>query len=204
MVLERASLEKIGKKRRFTSLRRILPFLKKGKLLDAGCKFGHVSSYFNSKGYDVEGIDINKGHIIRAKKNYKEIRFHVKDLVKEINKKYDTILLIGVLEEISLSPPEVLKRLKRNLNARGRIFIAVRNARSLKRRIKGLFGLEPVDPFSPQLWIFTKKRLINVIHEGGYEILKLMSNKFQSFRGINIPTPDNLSEEVFAVVKSKK
>ena len=204
MVLERTSLEKIGKKRRLISLRGILPFLKKGKLLDVGCKFGHVSGYFHSKGYYVEGIDINKGYITRAKKNYKEINFYVKDIVKEIKKKYDTIILIGVLEEINLSPIELLKRLKRNLNAHGRIFIAVRNARALKRRIKSLFGLDPVDPFSPQLWIFTKKRLINVIHEGGYEIIKLTSNKFQSFRWINISTPDNLSEEIFAVIRSKK
>lgn len=202
--MEENSLENIGKKRRVVSLKEILPFLGKGKLLDVGCKFGHVSYYFHKKGYDVEGIDINKACITQAKKNYKGINFHLKDVTKNLKKKYNTILLIGVLEEISISPSETLKKLKRNLNPGGRIFIAVRNERSLKKRIKSLFGLEPIDSLSPKLWIFTKKRLINIINDGGYRILKLTSNKFQSLRKINVPTPAGLSEEIFAVIEPKK
>ena len=202
--MKEKSLEEIGKERRIVSLKEVLPFFKKGKLLDVGCKFGHISYYFHKKGYKVDGIEIDKDCITRAKKNYKEINFYLKDVVKNLKKKYDMILLIGVLAEIDLHPVKILKKLKRNLNPNGRIFIVVRNERSLKRRIKSLFGLEPIDPLSPKFGIITKKRLIDVINKSEYKILKITSNKFQSFRKINIPTPADLSEEIFAVIEPKK
>ena len=204
MIIQKEILEKVGKRRRINSLKRVLPFFRKNKLLDVGCKFGHVSKYFSDRGYVVDGIDINKDYITKAKKKYKGIKFFVKDITRDIKKRYDMILLIGVLEEINFSPTEVLKRLKRNLNAHGRIFIVVRNARSLKRRIKSLLGLEPVDILSPKLWVFTKKRLVDIIDKANYRIIKVTSNKSQSFKEINISVPDNLAEEIFAIVESKK
>jgi len=195
------SLEEIGKNRRIKMLKRILPFCKKGAAIDIGCKFGHSTNFFYKNSFNVKGIDINKSHILKAKKNYKEINFYVKDASKGLNKKYDLILLIGVLEEIQSFPLKVLKTLRENLNPGGRVVIQVRNTNSLKRRFVGLFGLEPVDVFSSRLWIFTKKRLVNVIKAAGFESIKITYNGCQSFKKFNIPVPGKLSEEIWAIIK---
>ncbi len=204
MANRKKSLEEIGKARRINSLKRISAFCKRDKILDVGCKFGYTSDYFDKKGYNVEGIDINKEYVLKAKKSYGKINFSIKDVSKDIKKKYDTILLIGVLEEINMPPTEVLKILKKNLNPRGRIIIQVRNANSLKRGIRNLFGLEPLDPFSSRLWVFSRKRLSETINKAGYELIKMTSNKFQSFNKISVPVPDNLSEEIWAIIKLRE
>lgn len=193
---------KLGEKRRIESLKKIEEFCN-GKILDVGCGFGITSNYFFENGFSIEGIDINRNCIKNAIKRFKGIKFYVKD-IKKIKGRYDTILLIGVLEEILPNPLEVLKNLKNNLNKGGKIIIEVRNTNSLKRRIKTLFGLQPVDPFSPRLWCFTKKRLKKIIQNADYDLIKISSNKFESFRNINLPTPDCLSEEIWTVIKPRK
>ncbi|GAI89380.1 unnamed protein product, partial [marine sediment metagenome] len=135
--MEKKVLEKKAIEGRIKLSKSVLPFCKKGKLLDIGCGFGHVSNFFHKKGFIVEGFDINKKKILKCKEKYKGIDFYVKDVSQKIEGKYDVILLIGVLEEISLPPKEVLKKLKKNLKKEGRIIIAVRNTNALRRRIKG-------------------------------------------------------------------
>ena len=75
---------------------------------------------------------------------------------------------------------------------------------SAKRRIKTLLGMEPVDPFYELLWNFTRKRLEKVIFDTQYRLLKITSNKWESLRSKTFPTPDSLSEEIWAVIEIKK
>jgi len=204
MAKNKKNLEEIGKDRRIKMLKKILPLCKKNKMVDIGCKFGHSSNFFNEKGFDIEGVDINKQHIVKAKENYKKIDFYVKDVCKGLERKYDSILLIGVLEEISLPPLKVLEIVKKSLNPNGRIIIQVRNTNSLKRRIRSVFGLEPLDPFSSRLWVFTKKRLANVIDKAGYRVIRITYNNAQSLKQSDIPVPGILSEEIWAIIEQKK
>jgi len=193
----------LGMNRRIKSIKNIEKYITGGKVLDVGCKTGVITNYFSKKGFDIVGIDINKKWVNFAKSNYPGERFLLKDIMTEKGK-FDTILLIGVLEEIPIFPEEVLMRIKKNLNKGGRIIIEVRNMNSAKRRIKTLFGLEPVDPFEGRLWHFTKKRLEKVISDTQYKILKMTSNKWESLRSKTFPTPDGFSEEIWAVIEPKK
>ncbi len=52
-------------------------FSKGAKVLDAGCAAGRDAALFAKKGLDVEGIDLSKGLIEIAKRNYPEISFQV-------------------------------------------------------------------------------------------------------------------------------
>jgi len=194
---------RIGMDRRLKSLKKIEKYVIGKKVLDVGCNSGITTKYFSEKGFDVVGIDIDKKWIDFAKSNYPKGKFLLKDVMTEKGR-YDTILLIGILEEIPTAPEEVLIRVKKNLNKDGRIIIEVRNVNSAKRRFKTLFGLEPVDPFSERLWCFTKKRLKKVISNAQYKILEMTSNKRESLRSKTIPTPDTLSEEIWAIIEPKK
>jgi len=188
----------IGIKRRLRSLKRIEKYIIGKDILDVGCKTGATTEYFSKKGFNVTGIDINQKWINFAKDHYPKSKFLLKDIIDEKGI-YDTILVIGVLEEIPITPKVILKKLKKNLNKNGRVIIEVRNTNSIKRRIKTLFGLEPIDPFNVRFWCFTKKRLEEVFFSTGYKILKIMSNNWDSFRHITIPTPDCCSEEIWVV-----
>ena len=192
----------VGIRRRETSLKIIDSFCK-GKILDVGSNYGATSNYFHKKGFDVEGKDIDKILLSKAKKRYPGVRFFFGDITKEI-KKYDTILLIGVLEEINFNPIDLLKKIKLNLNPNGRIVIAVRNFNSLKRRVKCFLGLEPVDSPMERLWIFTKNRLLDVINLAGYQLVMISSSKKEVWNYLEIPCPNLLADEIWAVIEPKK
>lgn len=194
---------KVGMERRRRTIKRILPFCKGKKVLDIGSGAGVTTNYLSKNGFDIVGIDIDSAQLNLAKKIFPKNTFLKKDLIKEKGK-YDTILLVGVLEECFYSPRKVLTKLEKNLKHGGRIILAVRNANSLRRRVKTIFGLDPVDPFSWRHWVFTKKRLTYLITDCGYEIINIFSNNRESFRYITIPTPDYLSEEIWAVIQPKK
>ena len=194
---------KLGIKRRTRSLKIIEKYVIGKRVLDVGCNTGVVTKYFSVKGFDVMGIDLDKKWIDFAKPSYPAGKFEVRDILDETGK-YDTILMIGVLEEIPINPKEVLNKLKNNLRKGGRIIIEVRNMNSAKRRIKTLLGMEPVDPFYELLWNFTRKRLEKVIFDTQYRLLKITSNKWESLRSKTFPTPDSLSEEIWAVIEIKK
>ncbi len=57
--------------------------LKPCKAIDIGCGEGFLSKYLLSKGFNVTGIDFSKNAIKYAKKNAPEVRFVVKDIIKD-------------------------------------------------------------------------------------------------------------------------
>jgi len=193
----------LGMKRRLKTLKRIEKYVAGREVLDVGCNSGVTTRYFSEKGFETKGIDLDKKWIDFARSGYPVGKFEVKDILDEKGK-YNTILMIGVLEEIPIFPEKVLRQLKKNLKRGGRIIIEVRNMNSAKRRFKTLFGLEPVDSFYGRLWCFTKKRLEKIIIDAGYDILEVTSNKWESLRSKTVPTPDSLSEEIWAVIIPKK
>ena len=194
---------RIGMKRRLRMIKKILPFCKGKKVLDIGSGVGATTNYLSKNGFEIVGIDIDNAKLNLAKKIFPKNTFLKKDLMKEKGK-YDTILLVGVLEESDYLPKDILIKLRKNLNHGGRIILAVRNANSLKRRVKTILGLDPVDSFLWKFWIFTKKRLTHLIIDCGYEIIDIFSNNRESFRHITFPTPNCLSEEIWGIIQPKK
>ena len=188
--------------RRLKTINMLLPHIN-GKVLDVGCNRGYITNYLSSEGYDVLGIDFNPKWIDYCKKEYPDCKFELSNILEE-NRKFDTILMIGVLEEIPNHPKEVLNKLKENLNTNGKIIIQVRNMKSLKRRLKTFFGMELVDCLIGHIYIFTPERLKNVVEECGYKIIELTSNKFDVFRDIIVFVPDNFAEESIIIIEDRK
>jgi 2-polyprenyl-3-methyl-5-hydroxy-6-metoxy-1,4-benzoquinol methylase len=187
--------------RRDKTLRMIERYCK-GKVLDLGCGTGSVTEYLFRKGFDVEGCDFDEGRISIAKKKNPKINYFLFDLDKqELKKKYDTIVLMGVLEGLNSKPSEVLMRLKKNLNVGGRIIFEVPNTNSLQNRIRSLFGMEPLDEMFPKTYRFTKKRVFGVIRAARFKPVKITTTGFVQIRGKNIPMIDSMAQEFFAVIE---
>jgi 2-polyprenyl-3-methyl-5-hydroxy-6-metoxy-1,4-benzoquinol methylase len=177
----------------------------KGKILDLGCGTGSVSSYLYRKGFDVEGCDISKKRLKIAKNKDPKINYFLYDLDNEnLKKKYDTIILMGVLEGIHTLPWKALAKLKRNLNKKGRIIVEVPNFNALQRRIRSFFGREPLDALSPKTYNFTKKRIIQSALKAKYKIKRITTTKFIQIRNLNFPMIDFLAQEFFMVIEKKE
>jgi len=175
----------------------------KGGILEIGCGFGEVISYLHK--YNLEATEIDKERLIYAKKRFPNINIYDKDIFKQKwNKKYDTILLLGVLEQIDLVPSQALKHLKMNLREEGRVIFEVPNTNSLIRRLKCLFGLEPIDSPNSRNYQFTMKRVKEMINQAGYKIVYLRGTNQERIRGLKFWVPSCLSRNYFGVIEKAK
>lgn len=76
--------------------------LNDAKILDVGCGFGDFYEYLINKSIEVDytGYDISPKIIDVAKSKHPQIKFEVKDILKErINEKFDYVLESGILNK---------------------------------------------------------------------------------------------------------
>ena len=71
-------------------------FFCKGKILEVGCGQGNIIELLKDKDIEATEIDLERLHF--ARKRFPSINIYNKDIFKEKFGKYDTILLLGVLE----------------------------------------------------------------------------------------------------------
>ena len=100
------------------------------KILDLGCGRGRYYELLTPKGFDYTGIDIDKSLIDEANEIYKTNKFIGHDvtlLLPFLDKSFDTILLIEVIEHIEIL--EKVKALLKECKRVGRknIFITTPN-----------------------------------------------------------------------------
>ena len=185
------------------SLKKIEKLCVGNKILDVGADYGYLTNFLMKKGYDVTGIDINRSVIKEAKKRYGiKIKFQdVRNLSPR--EKYDTIVILGILEYLDEDPSEMLTRLGKNLNKGGRIIFSVSNIHSIKQRLKCLLGLEPIEDFYTRNYQFTKKRIIRVIKKTLFNIIKLTTLKVVRIKNFQLPMPDLLAEDFLVVINRK-
>ena len=173
-----------------------------GNILDLGCGTGSVSNYLYDKGFNIEGCDVSKRRLNIAKNKNKNIPYFLFDIDKEIlKKKYDTIIMMGILEGIESLPWDILKKLKKSLKKNGKIIFEVPNANAAQKRFRVLFGMDPLDPLYPKVYLFTKKRIMNIIKRSNYKIIRFTTTKFIQLKGINIPMVNSLAQEFFIVIE---
>ncbi|HLA23250.1 MAG TPA: methyltransferase domain-containing protein [Candidatus Nanoarchaeia archaeon] len=109
---------------------RILEYLRpKSAVLDLGCGFGRLSGFFDARGFEVYGIDINDLAIEEAKRNeeLQRVRFSVQDATNTnfTNDFFCGIVSQAVLACMSLEDrKKVLRECCRVLEPRGVIQIA--------------------------------------------------------------------------------
>jgi len=102
------------------------------KILDIGCGIGKDSGYMHSQGFGVIGIDISKGMLKVAKKNFPKIDFRLADFrhVDFLDNSFDGIFAAYSLIHIPKSDIlKTLKRLNRFMKAHGFIYIALQSGK---------------------------------------------------------------------------
>jgi 2-polyprenyl-3-methyl-5-hydroxy-6-metoxy-1,4-benzoquinol methylase len=97
-------------------------FIEQGKILDVGCSGGHFLSTFDSKKWDVMGVEIEKEAADFARKEY-GIPVRVGKIIElEFEERFDVIVMRGVIEHFS-DPIQVLEKCTMLLKPSGYLFI---------------------------------------------------------------------------------
>lgn len=160
------------------SIKKILNLYNTKKLshLDIGCGNGYltkkISNYFERS----VGIDISKSAISQAKKNYNgKIKFYRKK-ISNINKKFNFITIIEVIEHL-YSPDDFLKKLSLVADNKTIILITTPYHSFIKNLMIILFGKFD-NHFNP-LWehghikFFTKKSLKELCERNNFKVKKI-------------------------------
>ena len=121
------------KKHIITSRKKIIPdfkiynifktLLKKNsKIIDLGCGNGNTVLGFQSKGFDVKGLEPSKGLVNAAKKYTKSIKQGGYEQINKIKGKFDLIIFNDVLQFL-ISPKNAIDIAIKKLNRKGYLYI---------------------------------------------------------------------------------
>lgn len=143
----------------------------KNSVLEIGCGSGGILSFFQTKNYEVYGLDYQNDHLDYAKKK----NITTFSNYKKINRKFDLIILSHVLEHL-VSVDDVLTKCKNLLNDKGIIYIEVPSLESISEHyhyeIKNFLHIAHVTHF-------TKKTFMNLINLKGFKI-KYINSKIHA------------------------
>jgi 2-polyprenyl-3-methyl-5-hydroxy-6-metoxy-1,4-benzoquinol methylase len=143
---------------------RLRKFKKRGDILDFGCGSGNLAKFLSNKGYNVDCLEVDETAIEWVKE------FHKLPITRSIlDKKYDAILLDGVLEHLP-DPIFELNNIREHLKENGIVIITVPNINSFQAKIfKGeWFHLD-----APRhLNHFYKNSFKKMMHKANLKIIK--------------------------------
>ncbi len=144
-------------------------FEKKGKVLDIGTANGSFLYIAKKKGWEVEGLELNRWLCEWAKKNY-GITIHSKTLFeKEYSKEsFDLVTLWDVLEHVP-DAKKMLEECHRIIKKEGHIVINYPNIGSW---IAKIMGRKWVFLLSVHLFYFTDKTMERMLKETGFNVIK--------------------------------
>jgi len=156
---------------------------KKGLILEAGCGVGQWVGYFQSKGYNIIGIDYNAPTVSQAKSYYKDLSLATADVraLPFQDESIDTYISFGVIEHFIEGPDVALKEAHRVLKKGGTAIITVphmniftiikRPVVWLKRSdlLRKIFRKEKKVYYYQKY--FVPKRLMAKFQEAGYKII---------------------------------
>ncbi len=172
--------------------------LDKGKLLDIGSGTGHFIHFMQKKGWDVEGIEMDKS---AREYSIREFSLKVQDnkaLFSQEFEKKDVISLWHVLEHL-YEPEKYMQRILELLKEDGLLLIALPNANSWDAKHYGKYWAAYDVP--RHQWHFTPKSFQHFIQKFDLELVKIRKmpldamyvsilsekykqNSLQSIRGI--------------------
>lgn len=161
-----------ARKKTFTKcLKLIEKYCKKpGKILDVGTAGGAFLHICKQKGWEVSGCEVNEWLCKWGKKNYR-IPINSGTLFDQKYKasSFDVITLWDVLEHTP-DPKKVLKECNRILKPGGLLII---NIPDIGTWIAKLMRRKWVFLLSVHLFYFTKKTIIKMMENSGYEVLRI-------------------------------
>ena len=146
----------------------------KGNLLDVGCGAGFFLNYANSKGWDVNGIDLLDEYIQFAKEKLMIKNVHCLSLEKAHfdEKFFDVVTLWDLIEHLP-KPLQELKKINRLLKPGGHLAIwtpNVKNSIFMKQHWTGYITYQ-------HLYFFSLKTLGQLLKRAGFKIVFSKTNK---------------------------
>jgi 2-polyprenyl-3-methyl-5-hydroxy-6-metoxy-1,4-benzoquinol methylase len=153
-----------------TNLKKLINKRKGLKILDVPCGSGEISyALAHNENNFVEGYDLSKQHIVKAKKIYSKsnLRFGCKNIFGVLNKneKFDIICIINSLFLLPKTNT-LLEKVYKVLNNQGNFYLIVPNIKSKNFRI---FQKDNPDT---NLFVKGKDELINQVRNKGFEFEK--------------------------------
>ncbi len=154
-------------------LRMYLPWVRGGRLLDAGCGAGNQLRFMRALGWDAEGLDPDPNAVKAA--NAAGLRVTQGDLLtaKFPDAAFDAVTMLHVVEHL-VEPRRHIAECLRILKPSGRLMLITPNARSYGHRRFGKFwrGLE-----SPRhLQVFTLPSLKQLVTSLGFQVKRSHSS----------------------------
>lgn len=149
-----------------------------GPILDIGC--GPATTYNFVKPRIYVGIERNGEFIKKLKDKFPLAKFYSRDLEKDkfnLDKKFDTILLLAVIEHIK-NPDILFKELKRHLNKRGKIIITTPTPfGNFIHTLLSVIGVTSKIAVKEHVNIYSYKKMFYSARRYGFKIFKY--NKFE-------------------------
>ena len=136
---------------------------KNKSVLDYGCGSGDFVKYLRKKSINAYGYDPNAEFNAIEETNFLTNRETWK------NKKYDIIVLWHVLEHVH-NPFFLIQLLKKRLNKKGKIFVAIPNFKSFDSKYYGKYWAGYDTP--RHLWHFSRKSIHLIAKKYNFKIFK--------------------------------
>lgn len=148
------------------------------KILDAGCGPGRDTNLFAQKGFQAEGLDISKGLIEVARKQFPQLKFAMGNLV---DLPYKDSSFDGVWANASLLHFETIEEVKKAISEFNRV---LKSGGILHVLVKAQTGKDKTAVVTDSLskhdrffQYFILDEIQNLIKEAGFKVIKIEQNK---------------------------
>ena len=181
-----------------------LKFLK-SPVLDLGCYYGRKTKWLAEHFDKVDGCDISKTALSKAKRNNPKLNFFQCDFGKKnlkTKKKYNSIFATEIIEHI-FDTQTFLKNCSNALNKNGILFITTPNVVNYSNRIRLLYGNDVfISGDKAHIRFFNPKTIVKEIEQAGFKVEMRAGYNGREISK-NIPMPRRLSEGIIVVARKK-
>ena len=172
-------------------------------VLDAGCYFGEKTKMLGKHFEKVDGCDISKTAVQKAKKKHKGLEFFVCDLEQpnlKFAKKYNSVFAAELIEHV-FDTQAFLKNCFNALNKGGILFLTTPNVIQVLNRLRIVFGdTTPISGDKAHIRFFKPKTLKQELEKAGFTVIHLNGYNVRPFLK-HLPMPLNWYEGIIAVAK---
>jgi len=149
---------------------------KNNMVLDIGCYDGTISKMIQKNENKVYGIDLsNEGVYLATKRGIQALLADAEKGLPFQDKCFDIVVVAEVIEHV-FDTNRFLKEVNRILKTNGQLILTTPNLASLGRRMRLLFGMNPLietmlgNGASGHIRYFVKDTLINLLNANEFEI----------------------------------